>query len=326
MRTIFGTLLAALVWILPATARDTLYQTGGYTVYREAPGYCTLFIDTPQASMIRISYRASTGEVNFSWVNPGFQSLGEHGQSVTGAVRFDGGNTWSAFGSISYSSGDGRWGFAFVTDTSLLDRMRDGRNMDVSVNLDRGPLERIELTGSARAVNSLLACAIPGYTPTVRPAPPPPVAEAAPETSDMSVLGRIRLVCARGRGSLFVGSQRVGAAPGDCANDPGVNGGVAMSRTFPSGEQLFLILGPGGQMANSGAAVYVRRGAPPRVVYIDYMVEFAAILGPNRFTAVATGQQDINCRAAYWTTEYRVDWASARIVSSREISRDDGCS
>lgn len=143
--------------------------------------------------------------------------------------------------------------------------------------------------------------------------------------SEMSSRGRVELRCANGRGSIYVGRQRIGDAPGDCENGSVVRGGVRASRTFPSGEQVFLIMGPGSHMTNAGAALYVRRGQTPRLVQIDYAVETGRILAADRFTFVATGMQNANCRAATWVTEYRVDWARQRIASEREISRNDGC-
>ena len=49
-----------------AVATTVRYQADGYTVYWREPGNCSLFLDTPRAT-VRVSYRAD-GTTNFSYV------------------------------------------------------------------------------------------------------------------------------------------------------------------------------------------------------------------------------------------------------------------
>lgn len=267
--------------IVALQERETVYQANGYTVYREQPSYCTMYIDTDAGSMMRLSLHGGADMINFSWVNERFRVV-QVGEPMTVSVRFDEASRWDGFGGIGYTSGDDRWGFAFTMETSFLDQLARGRSMSLSLDLtNANPLEIIDLSGSARAVAALKTCA---------------------------------------GGVVGSTSRQVEA---DAPSDDGGMAGPA--RTFPSGERVVLEMDPGGHMANSGRAIYTRPGQPPRTIEIPYAFEAGEILAPNRFTFIATGQQNIACGAATWTTEYTVDWNRRRIVRERIISQDDGC-
>lgn len=314
--------------------RETVYEATGYAVYREAPGYCTLFIDTTRGSMIRMSLRGSTGEVNFSWVNPGFPQRTE--PSLTAMLRFDRANRSVGFGAVPYTSGDGRWGFTFVAEDELLASIAHGTTVDIWLGDSRGtPLETLILAGSGRAINALTSCAGRGdgrQGAAVQPAQPAPTAPG-PEPADAQYAfaeafrssGRFRTACVAGQPETFVDNVSIGRGGFDCASDADVLITLVGGRQFPSGEIILLILMQPSGVVNSGTVVRIPPGGRPQVIGMDYMSGFDAIRSPTQ-VSVAVGQVlNLDCGETWSTHELTLDWTRRVVARDRETGRSDRC-
>jgi hypothetical protein len=162
--------------------------------------------------------------------------------------------------------------------------------------------------------------------------PAPPTAammedEYQPPSPDTSA-GRFEARCVRGRPRLFIGALDLGTSPHffECGGEYDGLPVLAGSHTFPTGEQILLVLAQSSGVANNGAVIYVRRGSAPKMLVIDYLTEFGRVGAANRLVIVSGGVVDINCGTQYSSAEVTIDWTRApRIVRSRELSRDRNC-
>jgi len=328
MRAILATAAVAAMVLAaasPAAAREIAYQGVGYSVYLDEPQYCSMFLDAPSGAMMRFSYRRTDGTVYFSYVHPGFAPL-DASRGVAVFLDFDGVPSNRAYGGFPYALDDGRNGFGFGADGTMLERWARSRSVDIRLLEGDGRrlVERVDLRGSSNAVNSLMACTQPGFSPTVMPAPPeevppPPPGEtgAYEEPSDETPQGRFRATCAGEVSTYHVGNRAIGRGVG-C--DPEWMPNLVHSRRFPSGEQVLLVIRGGGGMANEGSIIYVPPTGTPRVIALDYVTEFIGILAVDR-VAYAASVAGEGMRDEWFACDVTIDWARGRIVSSRGRDR-----
>ncbi|MEA3015016.1 MAG: hypothetical protein QOD42_3561 [Sphingomonadales bacterium] len=179
------------------------------------------------------------------------------------------------------------------------------------------------LPAGANAGQSRPAGAVP-------PAPPPAamIEDAYRPPSPDTFAGRFEARCVRGRPHLFVGPHDLGTSPYffECGGEYDGLPILVGSRSFPTGEQLLLVLAQESGVANNGAVIYVRRGSAPKLLPIEYLTEFGRISAPDRLVVASGGITDINCGTQYSSAEITIDWTQApRIVRHRELSRDANC-
>lgn len=324
-RTIYGALgVASAAYAIPALARDVAYEADSYTVYLEEPQYCTMYLDTDRESMIRFSYRRTSGEVYFSFVRQGFPVVPPN-RSFPVHFQFDGSPTSVAVVVVGYEQG-GRTGFSGAIPQALLERW--GKHSTVNIRLGDTPLtliEAIPLRGSGQAVRQLMACTLPGYSVTVEPPPPEafgktdaPPARPSPKTA----LGPFAVRCARnGASAYYVGQLLVGEGlPCDESGKPE----IATTAKFDSGEEILLVTKPVSMTVSAGSIIYVKPGRTPRVINIDYMTEFGRITAPNKVQVRSGGQLERTVSRQEWMCELTIDWRTAKIISQREIRTQSG--
>ncbi|HVQ07795.1 MAG TPA: hypothetical protein VMS43_05120 [Allosphingosinicella sp.] len=164
----------------------------------------------------------------------------------------------------------------------------------------------------------------------VPPAPPTAAMiedEYRPPSPDTSA-GRFEARCVRGRPHLFIGRHDLGTSPHffECGGEYDGLPVLAGSRSFPTGEEILLVLAQSSGVANNGAVIYVRRGSVPKMLLIDYMTEFGPVSAPNRLVIAVGGVVDINCGTQYSSVEMVIDWTrTPPTVRDRELSRDANC-
>lgn len=271
--------------------RTTLAQANGYTLYREAPGYCTLYLDTPRRAMIRMSYRAD-GTTNFSYVRPGL-ALDPSTPSYPALFQFDGANGMTGYAAQDTQLDDGRAGFALVNaGEELLNAWGSGQSVAIRLGaVAAKPIDTIALAGAAPMVRQFKACARDsGSTPP-------------PETARSSSYGRLRKV-----------TPTVAPPPVDLG---GAGTTTLTNRRFPNGEHISLSFEPAG-VGGTGTIAHRAPGQPTRQITIGYMSEFTAIPAANRVRYSVMGTTDRGQES--WACEITIDWRTAKVITVRDLS------
>ncbi|MEP9404346.1 hypothetical protein [Sphingomonas sp. VNH70] len=308
-----------------APAQQVAHQGDGYTVYLVRPQFCMMDLDTGRGARVRFAYRRDTGEVGFSYVRQGFPPVAAN-RSFPVFIQFQGVSRPTDLVVTGYTGTDGMRGFAGRTNAALIDAW--GKHSGVTIRLGddaRTPIETIPLHGSANAVNHFTACTLPDYSVTVMPPSPEEMgmASTAPDTpSAQTALGTFTVRCNGNAASTYhAGRELIGKGP---ACDESGKPELSASSKFKTGEQILLVTKPVSATISEGSIVHIKAGTPPRVVNIDYMTEFGAIIAVNKVQVVSSGQLNVNAPRAEWRCELTLNWANGTIASQREVGSRTG--
>ncbi len=138
--------------------------------------------------------------------------------------------------------------------------------------------------------------------------------QAAP--SPMTALGRLTITCgADGAPVYSLGGKQIGTggADGACTDMPPM---LAMSRKFPSGEQVLGVIEPVSATFSEATLIRVAPGKPPAIIRIDYLSDLGAMPAPNKISIAVMGVIGRPAMQRSWTCLLTLDWARGKVVSS----------
>jgi len=158
--------ILAAIWLCAAAApavadeRETVYSANDYTVYREAADYCTLYLDLPQSSMIRISYRSTNSAVFLLYVRDTIDLP----SNPNIWFRYDDQTAWEIYKAVPYREADyfpdsNGVGFSLDADLALLNDWSSHRKVRFGAGDPLGNgFAVIDLSDARPAIEALLAC------------------------------------------------------------------------------------------------------------------------------------------------------------------------